>query len=196
MEQKSAKIKTAQTSRPLHPLITHRWSARAFSNQPISEEILENLLEAASWAPSSMNAQPWGYQYALAGEEGFLKMWDCLMVGNQLWAKKGAALILSTAKVNFDNGSSNRHAYHDTGAATQNLLLEALHEGIYGHIMGGFHYDKTVELFGLEKGVEPICFIVLGYLDDPDTLEEPFKTRELTPRSRKPLAEFAQKWKG
>lgn len=186
--------KIPQTQYPLHELITHRWSARSFAGRPIEEEVLHGLFEAASWAASSMNEQPWVYRYAHRDEEAFAQFASCLLPGNKPWAQNAAVLILSLACKNFTaNGKPNRHALYDTGSANTNLMLQATANGILGHQMGGFDPALTREVFQLEDDVEPVVFIALGYPGAPEQLEEPFRTRELTPRSRKALDEFVFK---
>jgi len=184
-------IKTQNVPSNIHPLLAKRWSARAFSNKTIEKEKLKTVFEAATWAASSMNEQPWLYHFAIkADTKAFNKFWSCLLPGNQPWAKNAAVIILSLAKKNFAHKNRpNRHALHDVGAANSQLLLQAAHYDIYGHMMGGFDMDKTIETFNLPDDVEPVCFMVLGYLDKPETLEEPFKSREVEPRSRKTLEE-------
>lgn len=186
--------KIPQTKYPLHELVTNRWSARSFNSQPISEDILHGIFEAASWTASSMNEQPWRYIYAHRDEEAFAQFVSCLLPGNEPWAKNAAVLILSVARTRFvSNDKTNRHALYDTGAANATLMLQATSHGILGHQMGGFDPTKTREVFELPDDVEPAVFIALGYPGSPEELEEPFKTREQTPRSRKPLAEFVSK---
>lgn len=184
-------IKTANTRLPVIDLIKERWSARAFSDQELSEEQLLTLVEAASWAPSSMNEQPWRYRYALRGTQDFEQMWSCLLPGNQPWAKHAAALLLCTAQKNFArNGAPNRHALHDTGMANAFLMLQATEMKIYGHIMGGYDPAKLRETYGMEEQEADVCIIALGYLGTPEQLEEPFRTREVTPRSRRAVEDF------
>jgi nitroreductase len=184
-------IKTAVTRLPVLDLIKNRWSARAFSEQKITDEQILTLIEAAAWAPSAMNEQPWRYRYGLSGTLIFDHLWDCLLSGNQPWTKNAAALILCTAKKNFDrNQAPNRHALHDTGMANAFLMLQATKMDIYGHIMGGYAPDKLRETIQLSEDEEDVCIIALGFLGNPDQLEEPFRTREITPRSRKAIEDF------
>lgn len=188
----SNKIPTTQY--PVSEFITQRWSARSFSEKVIDEETVQHLFEAASWTASSMNEQPWKFIYAHRGTAGFNSLANCLMDGNKIWAKHGAVILLALAKKTFDNGSSNRHAMHDTGAANTTLLLEAAALDIFGHMMGGFHMQKTLDEFNIDaEHWEPACFIVLGYRDSPEKLDEPFKSRETTERSRKNISEFTEK---
>lgn len=185
--------KEARTEGPVHELIRKRWSARAFAATPISQEVLDTLFEAASWAPSSMNEQPWRYVYAVKGTETFEALLDCLQTGNALWAKDAAVLILSLTDTRFKSlDQPNRHAMHDTGAANLLLLLEAANQNIYGHEIGGYKREETRALLDLPDYMEDVCFIALGYLDAPEKLDEPFRTREVTPRSRKKVSSFTQ----
>jgi nitroreductase len=186
-------IKIATTHNPVIDLIKDRWSARSFSSKEISQKELDTILEAASWAFSSNNAQPWHYVYAFRQDASFEKLHHCLMPGNQPWTKNAAVLMVALADKKNPNGSENRIARHDVGAANATLMLQALTMGIYGHVMGGFDAAKTIDTLGIDPEVlDPVAFIALGYLDSPEKLEEPFKTRELTARSRKGLSEIAK----
>jgi nitroreductase len=181
-------IKEATTTYPVHELVRKRWSARSFSEKPFTPEVVYTLIEAASWAPSSLNEQPWSYLYAFKGTPGFDAIWSCLLPGNQPWTKEAAVLMVCLAsKIFTKTGQVNRHYMHDCGMANATMLLQATSMGIYGHVMGGYDRQQTRTLFDLSEYEEDICFIALGYLDTPEKLAEPFKTRELTPRQRKPL---------
>ncbi|UOQ74054.1 nitroreductase family protein [Hymenobacter cellulosilyticus] len=185
-------MKTATTTYPVHELIRNRWSPRSFSPQPVAPETLGQLFEAASWAASAMNEQPWRYIYAhRADTEAFQKMVDCLMPGNQPWAKNAAVLILALAKTQYDNGTPNGAALHDLGLANGNLILEATALGLHGHFMGGFHRDKVQEAFQLPETLQPAVIIALGYQAEAELLEEPFLSREKAPRQRKSVSEIA-----
>lgn len=183
--------KTAVTVHPVNQLIRERWSARSFSEKQISQKDLDTLFEAASWAASAGNEQPWEYVYAKQGTPGFDLIWDCLLPGNQPWAKKASVLVIAIARQYFaGNGKLNIAALHDTGMANANLFLQATAMGMVGHPMGGFDRDKLTQAIQLKVTESIACVIALGYLGSPDQLEEPFKTRELTPRVRKPITEF------
>lgn len=183
--------KLANTRFPVIDLIKQRWSARAFSEKGLNEEQLLTLIEAASWAPSSMNEQPWRYRYALRGSKSFEKMWDCLLPGNQPWAANAAALVFCSAKRLFShNGQPNRYALHDTGIANGFLALQATQMGIYGHIIAGYDKEKVRSTLGLSSDEEDVCFFALGYLGDPDQLEASFRAREVAPRNRKSVEEL------
>ena len=187
-------IKEAVSKRAVHPLILKRWSARAFTSKDISEETLHTILEAAGWAPSAMNEQPWRYIAALRQHEtGFASILECLNPSNALWAKHAAALLVCYTKRTYSqNEQVNISAGHDTGMANQNLLIQALSMDIYGHVMGGFDKEKATQMFQLGEDFEPLCVIALGYLGEADQLEEPFKSREITPRRRKELNDFVR----
>jgi nitroreductase len=191
----SIDIKTPATQHALHPLVAKRWSARSFAPKPIADTDMLTLLEAATWSASSMNEQPWRFVYAHREDTGaFARFFDCLMTGNQPWCKNASALVLVLARRNFvKNGEPNRHSMFDVGAACTTLLIQAASIDIYGHLLGGFHMAKTIEDFALTDDWEPACFLALGYLDDPQKLEEPFRTRELTPRARKPLSDVVER---
>jgi nitroreductase len=189
---KSILAKKAKTNYPVHELITKRWSARSFSDDPIDSQKIYTLFEAASWAASSMNEQPWRYKFAIRDDTmEFKKFHNCLFPGNKPWSSSAAVIILSLAKKFYSRtGSINKHYFHDVGAANNNLLLQAASMDIYGHMMAGFDEKKTIETFTLPPDLEPVCFIVLGYLDQAEKLEEPYLSRELQERSRKRLEEI------
>jgi nitroreductase len=190
-------VKPAITKSNIQPLLRKRWSARSFSDQKIEIELLEQLFEAASWAPSSMNEQPWRYIVTRRDQdENFEPLWNCLMSGNQPWTQRAPLLLVSVAEqLHKSNGAANKYAMYDVGAANQSLLLQAASMGILGHLMGGFHADQVHHLFQLPESMMAVVVIALGYPDMPDKLEEPFYTREITPRVRKPLAEIVH-WNG
>lgn len=188
-------IKEAKTIYPVHDLIAKRWSARAFSDKSIAEDELLTLLEAASWASSSINEQPWNYLYSLKGTSGFETMWNLLSSGNQPWVKNASVLVMCVANKTFSkNGDFNRHYMHDVGMANANLLTQATSMGIYCHILGGYDRNLTDETFSIPDNQEVVCFITLGYLGDGESLEEPFRTREITPRSRKSVQEISKRF--
>lgn len=184
-------LKIANTEYPILDIIKNRWSARSFSEREISEASINTIIEAASWAPSSNNEQPWRFIVAKHGEELFNRVHSSLMGGNQPWVKNAAALITILAKDTFTHsGKPNAWAPHDVGIATGYLLLQATDMGIYCHPMAGYDKTKLNEQIHIPEGYTPQCIIALGYLDDAEKLEEPFRTRELSPRSRKSIEEL------
>jgi nitroreductase len=185
-----SEIKKAKTQNPVLDLIRDRWSARSFSDKSISEETMNTIIEAASWSFSANNEQPWRYAVAYKGTPLFDKFYDLLMSGNQPWCKNAAALVLSLGKKTYtSNGQPNSAMMHDVGSANMLLTLQANAFGIYTHVLGGYHAGRAAEEFQFEEDLVPVYMIALGYLDDSEKLEEPFKTRETTPRSRKALNE-------
>ena len=190
--------KVAQASYPIHDFIRQRWSPRAFADRAITRTELGGLLEAARWAPSSSNEQPWSFIVATRDNKTeFEKLFSCLVPGNQLWAGAAPVLMLSIAHMVFEEDNSpNRHAFHDVGLAVENLILQGMSIGVFTHQMAGFHVDKARELFALPAGYEPVAMIALGYPGDPQTLPETLRERELAGRSRKGLEEFvfAARW--
>jgi nitroreductase len=174
--------------------INKRWSPVGFSKEKLSIEKLNTVFEAARWAPSSMNEQPWNYYYSFKGEAGFERMLDCLVEANREWAKNAPVLILSVANKNFRyKNRPNRHAMHDTGAANSLLAIQAAELGLQAHQMGGFDADRTYKSFNLSPSeFEPATFIALGYPADPENLEEKFKQRDTQERKRKDLASFSK----
>jgi nitroreductase len=177
---------------PIHDLIRNRWSPRAFSDKPVSAETLKSLFEAARWAPSSSNEQPWVYLVATKDDtENFQKMLSVLVEFNANWAKHTPVLALSVAKLTFTKGNSpNRSAFHDVGAASSQLSLEATARGLLVHQMAGYDADKARKVFSIPADWDPVAAMALGYLGDPASLPSPYKERETAARVRKPITEF------
>ncbi len=190
--------KPAQTDFPIDDLLRRRWSPRAFSDRPVEPEKLRCLLEAARWAPSSYNEQPWAYLVATREDpEEYARMLSVLAEGNIAWAQRAPVLMLSLARLNFErNGRPNRYAFHDVGQATANLVTQATALGLFVHQMAGFHAERARELFSIPAGWEPVAAIALGYPGDPESLPESLREREFAPRTRKPLEQFvfAGRW--
>ena len=175
-----------------------RWSPKVFSHRPVELEKLRAIFEAARWAPSSVNEQPWSF--LLAGKEsseGFNALLNCLNEKNKQWAQNAPVLILSMAKMHHQRDrSANRHAWHDVGLATANLMIQATALGLYTHVMGGFSSQKAREALGIPDGFEPVAMIALGYL--PEWSDSDKSSAEVIPkiRTRKPLDElvFEGRW--
>lgn len=176
----------------IHNLISKRKSIRAFSDRPITDETLVSLFEAARWAPSSANEQPWRFIVARKEDKAeFAKMQDCLLEGNKIWAKDAAALIITIAKKKFDyNDKANIYSWHDVGLATAMLTVQATELNLYLHQMGGFDHKKAMEVFSIPENYEAVSIIALGYEGNPDMLPENLRAREVGERKRKPLSEL------
>jgi nitroreductase len=184
--------KPAPSDFPVHELIRERWSPRAFADKPVPQHVLRSIFEAARWAPSSNNEQPWAYIVATKDdEENFDKMLSVLVEFNAQWARSASVLALAVAKLTFGkNNSPNRNAQYDTGAASALLSMEATAQGLAVHQMAGFDPEKGRHVFAIPPGWEPIAALAIGYPGDPASLPSPLKDRELAPRTRKPIAEF------
>jgi len=169
-----------------------RWSPRSFTDREVSPADLAKVFEAARWAASSFNEQPWRFLVGTRGSEAYKKIFDSLMPFNQMWAKSAPVLILGTAKTKFShNDSPNRVAMYDLGAAASYLTLEASALGIATHQMGGFDPDAARKAFGIPEDYLFGSVIALGYQGEPEALpNEQFKAQEVAPRTRKPLTEF------
>ncbi|MCU0429743.1 MAG: nitroreductase family protein [Cytophagaceae bacterium] len=175
----------------LIPAILERKSIRAFADTPIPEERLQRILEAARWAPSSMNEQPWRYVIANKGEPLFDLIASGLMEANRVWAAKAPVLIVSLAALHFSrNNQPNRHALYDTGAANALLSLQAAEEGIQVHQMGGIDAAKIKSDLGLAETLEVVVVMALGYPGDATALPSVLQERENAPRTRKMLQDL------
>lgn len=183
--------RNADTDAPLIEPILERWSPRAFADRPVSAEDMRTLLEAARWAPSCKNQQPWRFVYAHADTEGFDRLVGLLDDWNSQWAPHGPVLLLTLAKKTFDDGVHNAHAWHDVGLAMGQLLVQASAMGLYVHQMAGFDWKGAPEILGLPDDIQPVAMATIGYLGDPSTLNDELAEAERKPRSRKPLSEIA-----
>lgn len=176
-------------------LLTRRWSPRAFAaEEPVTRSQLDQLLEAARWAPSCFNEQPWRYLVCMRDEDA--AAWndalDCLVPGNQRWARHAPVLMASLAHGEFArDGTPNRWAQHDTGAASMALVLQAASMGLAAHQMGGFDAARLRAAFSVPAHLEPIAMIALGHPGPLDVLEPRTRGRELEPRTRRPIDQTA-----
>ncbi|MBS1841813.1 MAG: nitroreductase family protein [Acidobacteria bacterium] len=177
---------------PVNDLIKNRWSPRAFSDKPVPKEVLQSLFEAARWAPSSNNEQPWAYIVATKDDaENFGKSLGTLVEFNANWAKKAPVLVIAVAELAFaKNNTPNRNAQYDVGAASLQLSIEATARGLVVHQMAGFDPETAKEVYNIPQGWEPIAAMVIGYPGDASSLPEPYQSREKAPRARKPIREF------
>ncbi|HKV04060.1 MAG TPA: nitroreductase family protein [Candidatus Acidoferrales bacterium] len=189
----------APAAAPIHDLILHRWSPRAFDSRPVELEKLRSLFEAARWAASSYNAQPWYFIVGTKAEpENYKKVLDSFVEFNQGWAKSAPVVALSVAgHIMSHDGSKNRHAFHDVGQAAANLALQATALGLQIHQMAGILPDKAREIFAIPADFEAVAGIALGYPGDPMTLPDGrLRDQETGTRQRKPASDFvfSGKW--
>jgi len=188
----------AVTDYPVHDLIASRWSPYSFANRSVSDQDLRSLFEAARWAASSFNEQPWSYIVAKKEDAAeFERLVSCLVEVNQLWAKQASALALGVSRLSFArNNQPNRAAIHDLGLASGNLVLEATARGLVVHQMIGVLPDKARELYSIPEGFEPMTVLAIGYKGEPNELPENLRSRDSGRRPRKPLKEmvFRGQW--
>ena len=185
--------KEAETEPSVHELIRARWSPRAFASKQVTNEDLRTVLEAARWAASSYNEQPWRFFVARKSDAaGFERLFGTLVPANQAWAAKAPVLIIMAAKRTFShNGSANYYALHDAGQALAHLMLQAPAVGLHAHAMAGFDREKARKELGIPDDYEIGAAMALGYLGDPEELPEQAREAESAKRERKPLNEIA-----
>jgi len=183
---------------PVHELIRTRWSPRAFADKEISSETLRSLFEAARWAPSSSNEQPWAFIVSTRNDdENFTKALQPLVEFNANWAKHAYVLGFAVSELAFaKNQAPNRNAQYDTGAAMAMLSVEATSRGLFVHQMAGFDPETAREVFDIPVGWDAIAAFAIGYPGDPASLPQPYRERETAPRSRKSIRDFVMtgKW--
>jgi nitroreductase len=184
--------KMAETQVPIHELIGRRWSPRAFSDLPVEPDKLLSLFEAARWAASASNEQPWAFLVATREDtKNYEEMLNVLVDFNRSWANKAPVLIQTFAHTQFEkDGRANRHAFYDLGQAAANLSLQATALGLTTHQMAGFNVEAAREHFAVPEGWEPVSMIALGYPGDPESLTDKLRERETAQRKRKPLESF------
>jgi nitroreductase len=175
----------------LNETILRRWSPRAFADRPVTHADMNKLFEAARWAASSFNEQPWRFLVGFRGDPTFLKIFESLAAANQVWAKNAPVLMLSVGKRRFtQNGYPNHYALYDTGAATANIALQATVLGFHTHSMGGFDRDKIRAALQVPEDFEIGAVTAIGYLGTADALPDSLKSAETSARKRKPISEF------
>ena len=185
------KLKHAPDVAGVHEPILRRWSPRVYSDKQVPAEELKKLFEAARWAASSSNEQPWRFILGRRDDETYKKIFNALVEFNQSWAKTAPVLVLSIAKKTFaKDGSPNRFHLHDTGAATANLALQATAVGLHTHSMAGFDAEQLRASFAIPSDYEIGAVTAVGYFGDPQVLPEHLRKMEVSPRQRKPLQEF------
>src|SRR5215469_11298785 len=184
--------KTADTLPGVHPLIRSRWSPRSFSSRPVSADDLRTIFEAARWAASSYNEQPWRFLVATKSDPAaYQKILGLLVEFNQKWASSAPVLVITVAKKSFtQQGTPNRHAMHDTGAALAHLMLQATALGLHAHGMAGFDHERARKELGIPEDYEVGAAAAIGYLDAPENLPEQYRAGEVSPRQRKPLEQI------
>lgn len=175
----------------LQELIAKRKSILSFSDKEIKDEDLKLLFEAARWAPSSYNAQPWRFVVVRKGKDKiYQEFFSLMMDGNKTWAGTAPVLVLSISEVRDNKGRPNRFAYHDLGMAVGNLLTQATSMGLFVHQMGGYDTDAARKLLNIPEKFDPVAMMAIGYKGETDNLTDDLKSRENAPRTRKEIDEF------
>jgi nitroreductase len=179
---------------PIDPMFLERWSPRAFTGEAIPKDVFFTMLEAARWAPSSGNAQPWRFVYGLHGTPAFEKLLGLLVPGNQVWAKNASALLFFISKKTSvsPSGKVNELTTHsfDTGTASGHFALEVRRLGYYAHGMGGFDRERAITELNVTDDYHVEAAYAVGRHGDPATLPPELAERE-KPNDRRPLAELA-----
>ena len=185
--------KVAATDHPIADIIARRWSPRGYDpSRPVAHDDLMSLLEAARWAPSSANEQPWRYLvFDHSNPEALTRAHECLSPGNA-WAKAAPVLMLSVAKLTFTrNGKPNRHAAHDVGAASVSMALQAVALGLWVHQMGGYDVAKARASFDIPDDHEPMAMIAVGYMLPEKDIAPEILQRDEAARTRQPITAMA-----
>lgn len=186
--------KRAVTDYPLLDAIARRWSGRAYDpDRPVGRDTLGSLLEAARWAPSCAGDQPWSFLVwdRFADHDGWRRAWECLTEGNRAWACNAPLLLLAVARTEFRrNGEPNRWGQYDTGAASENLVVQATALGLMSHQMGGFDADQVRERFNIPAEFTCMAMIAIGYQLPEAVISDELREREYAQRGRLPLSEL------
>lgn len=181
--------KEATTDYEIMDLLKKRWSPRAFSDKIVEKETLGKLFEAAHWSASCYNEQPWRFIVATKeNQENYQKVFNCLVEGNQIWAKSAPVLVIIIGKKTFTHNSQKNDWYqYDAGQSAAHLSVEAMKENLYVHQMAGINKSLIKDEFKIPDDFEPLAGMAIGYLGDPNILPEGLKEKELEVRIRKSL---------
>ena len=183
--------KPAITKVPIQSLLTRRWSPRAFSLKPVDTHQLQRIFEAARWAPSANNDQPWSFIVGIDNDETYQKIFSSLVEFNQLWVKFAPILVVSIGqKISKKSGKQNRWYSYDVGQAVAHLSIQAMHEGLFVHQIGGFDAEVLINDFEIPDDQEPISVFTIGYIGDYNELHPNLKELELKERTRKNQNDF------
>lgn len=178
---------------PITSNITKRWSPRSFSDKVVSKEQLLTLFEAARWAASCFNEQPWRFLVGIKGDEAYNEIFSTIGEFNQQWVNSAPVVVLVYSKSTFTrNNKPNAHAWYDTGQAMANLSIQATANELYLHQMAGFDKEKAEKELIKEDGCEAICTFALGYLGDASELSDQLKDKEYAKQERLPLTDIVK----
>jgi nitroreductase len=184
--------KDAETRYPINDLLRRRWSSRAFADEPVSDEVLGSLFEAARWAPSTGNGQPWSFVVNVRERdpEGFERALAVLNESNRIWVQHAPVLIFAITRRIREDGREHGRAQYDLGLAVKSLVVQATDLGLIVRQMAGFDTVAARETFDIPAGYDPIAAIAVGYPGAGENLSEELREREAAPRERKPLESF------
>jgi len=182
-------IKQPSSDYPVHPLIASRWSPRAYDSRPVEKEKLQRIFEAARWAASSSNIQPWYFLVGFKGDDVYQKIFGTLVEFNQLWVGNAPVLALAIAKTTNNRGSQNKSYAYDLGQAVAMLSLQAMAEGVYTHQMGGFDALAAEQVLDIPADHKVLVAFTLGYLGDVELLPLNLQKPETSPRTRRSVGE-------
>jgi nitroreductase len=184
--------KAAPADHTIHDLVRRRWSPRAFDDRAVVPDLVRSLFEAARWAPSAGNGQPWSFIVAdrFRDPEGFARMLDLLNPSNQTWARHAPLLVIGVTQRIRDEGKEARHALYDLGMAAENLVLQAVDLDLVVHQMAGFDADRAREVYGIPAAHEALVALAIGYQGHHSNLPDDLQLREVGARQRKPLSAF------
>lgn len=181
----------ADTEAPLISPLVERWSPRAYDPTAVVEpSVIRTILEAARWAPSANNVQPWRFLVARRGTDAFTTIHNAMAGFNQAWADSAAVLIVNVAEIIGPDGKARPWARYDLGQAVAHLTVQAQHEGLHTHQLGGFDAARLHTEFGLDANLDVVSITAIGVLGDVDALPDPLREREVAPRLRKALEEL------
>ena len=186
------KTKAAKTTYPIHPVLRDRWSPRAFNGATVPETMLQSLFEAARWAPSSSNEQPWRFVVGQKGDATYDTIFERLVEFNQLWAATAPVLVVAIAKTTSSKnaGKENKAAIYDLGQAIAFLTFQAAADGLYVHQMGGFDAKALGNALHVPEDYQVQTVSAIGYIGDPEQLHPNLKAMEFNERERQPLRDM------
>ena len=192
MPMTSKPAKNASPDHPIQKVLAERWSPYGFVGRSVSAADLGSLFEAARWAASSYNEQPWTYFVATRKDPGeFKRLLSCLVPANQAWAKAAPVLVLGIVSMRFSQtNKDNRAAVHDLGLASANLVMEATSRGLSVHQMIGILPSRARRLYRIPRHAEAWTAMAIGYKANADELPDGLRERDLAPRQRKPTGQF------
>ena len=182
--------KNRSTTHEINSLIINRWSPRSFVPEEISDKELFSLFEAARWAPSSSNSQPWRFIYAQRNSKNWNDLFNLLVDFNKQWCANASVLVVIVSRKNFEhNGQPSITHQFDTGSAWENLAIQAVSQGLVTHAMAGFDYEKARKDLAVPVDFEVVAMIAIGKRGPKEKLSPELQAREI-PNTRKPLSEI------